>query len=162
MFRIPLFIEKCVLASWFSATPVPSDLPLNLTYILISLLQLLWGNWPYVDFLYSMYLISCPFSLAWVFIWRISPNWRTHVTFCNQINMSWWGMVSTISNSQIGRPPLVSCPWLLIQYIHSRLPYFDTISVLRPRTCTCHGDRGFSWEQSIQYSHSVWCNHETS
>ena len=33
-----------------------------------------------------------------------------------------WGVVSTLPNSQAGGPSLVSCLWLIIQYIHSYLP----------------------------------------
>jgi hypothetical protein len=50
MIFIPLSIEKCTFACWFSSTSIPSDLlysPLNLTYTLKFLPLLPWANLPY-------------------------------------------------------------------------------------------------------------------
>jgi hypothetical protein len=41
----------------------PPVLPLNLTYILVFLSQLSWGNLPYRDLSNFTHKISCPFSL---------------------------------------------------------------------------------------------------
>ena len=52
-----------------------------------------------------------------------------------------WGVVRTSPNPQAGRPPLVSCPRLLIQYIRNYPPYWRPF--LRPHTedAPCSGDR---------------------
>jgi hypothetical protein len=42
----------------------------------------------------------------------------------------WRGVVNHMPNPQPGGPPLVSCPWLLIQYIHSYLPYLEAVSYI--------------------------------
>jgi len=45
------------------------------------------------------------------------------------------GVVSPSPNPQAGRPPLVSFPRLLIQYIRSYPPYLESVSSIRnPRT----------------------------
>jgi hypothetical protein len=41
-----------------------------------------------------------------------------------------WGAVSSSANCQAGRPPLVGCPWLIIQYIFSYPPYLQSVSPL--------------------------------
>jgi hypothetical protein len=43
------------------------------------------------------------------------------------INFLRWGVVSTSPNPQAGGPPLVSCPWLLIQYICGFPPYLEAV-----------------------------------
>jgi hypothetical protein len=39
----------------------------------------------------------------------------------------WWEAVTTSLNPQAGGPPLVGCPRLLIQYIHSYPPYLQAV-----------------------------------
>jgi hypothetical protein len=34
-------------------------------------------------------------------------------------------------NTQAGGPPLVSCQWLLVQYIHSFVQYLKVVSFIR-------------------------------
>jgi hypothetical protein len=48
-----------------------------------------------------------------------------------------WGVVSPPPNLQAGGPPLVGCPRLLIQYIHSYPPYLEAFSSIR-NLRTCH------------------------
>jgi hypothetical protein len=43
--------------------------------------------------------------------------------FRNKDSFSQWGVVSPSPSPQAGVPPLVGCPRLLIQYIHSYPPY---------------------------------------
>jgi len=52
-----------------------------------------------------------------------------------------WGVVSTPHNSQAWEPPLVGCPWLLIQYICSYPPYWSLFLHLQPVDAPCRGDR---------------------
>jgi hypothetical protein len=41
-------------------------------------------------------------------------------------------VVATLTlNPQFGRPPLVGCPRLLIQYIRSNPPYLEAVSSIR-------------------------------
>jgi hypothetical protein len=45
-------------------------------------------------------------------------------------------VVSPPPNPQVGGPPTVGCPRLLIQYIHTYPPYLEAVSSIRnPRTC---------------------------
>jgi hypothetical protein len=57
-----------------------SELQINLTYIFTVPSQLPSANLPYTDFLYSVYQISCPFSLALVIY---SNNLFKSETLCN-------------------------------------------------------------------------------
>jgi len=52
-----------------------------------------------------------------------------------------WGVVSTSLNTKAGGPPLVGCPRLLIQYIHSYPQYWRPF--LHPQTedAPCRGGR---------------------
>jgi len=43
------------------------------------------------------------------------------LTYYNKLVVR-WGIVSPFPNLQAGRPPLVGCLWLLIQYIHNHPP----------------------------------------
>ena len=52
-----------------------------------------------------------------------------------------WGVVSTSPNLQAGGPPLVRCPRLLIQYIHSYPPYLSLFLYPWPEDVPCRGDR---------------------
>jgi hypothetical protein len=47
------------------------------------------------------------------------------------------GVVSPLPNPQAGGPPLVGCPQLLIQYIHSYPPYLEAFSSIR-NLSMCH------------------------
>ena len=60
--------------------------------------------------------------------------------FLNHI-FSWGGVVSASPNPQAGRPPLVCCPRLLIQFIHSYPPYQRTFLPTQPEDAPCRGDR---------------------
>ena len=50
------------------------------------------------------------------------------------------GVVSTSPNPQAGGPPLVSCPRLLIQFIHSYPPYRRPFLHPQPEDAPCRGD----------------------
>jgi hypothetical protein len=59
------------------------------------------------------------------------------------------GVVSTLPNPQAGEPPLVSCPRLLIQFIHSYPPYRRPFLHPQPEDAPCRGDRDpHSWAVS--------------
>jgi hypothetical protein len=51
------------------------------------------------------------------------------------------GVVSTSPNPQAGGPPLVGCPRLLIQFIHSYPPYRRPFLHPQPEDTPCRGDR---------------------
>jgi hypothetical protein len=56
------------------------------------------------------------------------------------------GVVSTSPNPQAGGPPLVDCPRLLIQFIHSYPPYRRPFLHPQPKDAPCRGDRDpHSW-----------------
>src|SRR5215475_6012554 len=56
------------------------------------------------------------------------------------------GVVSTSPNPQAGGPPLVGCPRLLIQFIHSYPPYRRPFLHPQPEDAPCRGDRDpHSW-----------------
>ena len=48
---------------------------------------------------------------------------------------------STLSNFQAGRPPLVGCPRLIIQYIRSYPPYWRLFLRAQPKNVPRHSDR---------------------
>jgi hypothetical protein len=56
----------------------------------------------------------------------------------------WSGVVSTLPKPQVGGPPLVSCPRLLIQYIRSYPPCWRLFLHPQPEDMPCCGDRD-SW-----------------
>jgi hypothetical protein len=51
------------------------------------------------------------------------------------------GVVSTSPNPQVGGPPFVGCPRLLIQFIHSYPPYWRPFLHPQPEDAPCRGDR---------------------
>jgi hypothetical protein len=56
------------------------------------------------------------------------------------------GVVSTSPNPQAGGAPLVGCPRLLIQFIHSYPPYRRPFLHPQPEDAPCRGDRDpHSW-----------------
>jgi hypothetical protein len=61
-------------------------------------------------------------SYLWPFIQRILPVPRPFVTFRNKL-FFWTGVLSPTSNPQVGGPPHIGCPRLLIQFILSYSPY---------------------------------------
>ena len=50
-------------------------------------------------------------------------------------------VVSTSPNPQAGKPPLVGCPRLLIQFIRSYPPYRRPFLYPQPEDAPCRGDR---------------------
>ncbi|KAJ4442813.1 hypothetical protein ANN_04406 [Periplaneta americana] len=53
---------------------------------------------------------------------------------CNELNVLILVIIKVISpslNPQAGGPPLIGCPRLLIQYIHSYSPYLEAVSSIR-------------------------------
>ena len=66
------------------------------------------------------------------------------------------GVVSTSPNPQAGGPPLVSCPRLLIQFIHSYPPYRRPFLHPQPEDAPCRRDRDpHSWGQQILQKYKV-------
>jgi hypothetical protein len=59
----------------------------------------------------------------------------------NRFFFSREGVVSTSPNPQAGGPPLVGCPRLLIQFIHSYPPYRRPFLHPQPEDAPCRGDR---------------------
>jgi hypothetical protein len=56
------------------------------------------------------------------------------------------GVISTSPNPQAGGPPLVACPRLLIQFMHSYPPYWRPFLHPQPEDAPCRGDRDpHSW-----------------
>jgi hypothetical protein len=53
---------------------------------------------------------------------------RLHVRFRSKLLFLRRGVVSPTINTQAGGTPLVGCPRLLIQYIHSYPPYLEAVS----------------------------------
>ena len=51
------------------------------------------------------------------------------------------GVVRPSPNPQVGGPPLVGCPRLLIQYIRSYPPYRRPFLCPQPQDAPCRGDR---------------------
>jgi hypothetical protein len=59
-----------------------------------------------------------------------------------------WTVVSPTPNPQAGGPPLVVCPRLFIQYIHSWSPMLVAVpSIRKPEDEPCCGDKG---------THLIW------
>jgi hypothetical protein len=52
-----------------------------------------------------------------------------------------WGVVSTSLKTKAGGPPLVDCPRLFIQYIHSYPPYWRPFLHPQPEDAPCRGGR---------------------
>ena len=67
---------------------------------------------------------------------------RKHLTLWVILNIFFLrrGVVSTLSNPQAGGPPLVVCPRLLIQFIHSYPPYWRLFLLPQPEDAPCRGD----------------------
>jgi hypothetical protein len=67
------------------------------------------------------------------------------------------GGVSTSPNPQVGGPPLVGCPRLLIQYIHSYPPYRRPFLHPQPEDAPCRGGRDpYSWVSVSLVWINVW------
>ena len=69
---------------------------------------------------------SFPFPLSRSYR-RISLIPRLLWVFRKMVNFLLWRVVSTSSKAQAGGPPLVGCPWLLIQYICSYPLYLEAV-----------------------------------
>jgi hypothetical protein len=65
------------------------------------------------------------------FIQRIRPSPRPFVTFRNKLIFLRWWVVSPMLNPQVGRPPFVGCPRLLMQDIRNYASYLEAISSTR-------------------------------
>jgi hypothetical protein len=50
------------------------------------------------------------------------------VTFCNELIFYGEELLAPISTPKLEGPPLVCCPQLLVQYIHSYPPYLEAVS----------------------------------
>jgi hypothetical protein len=67
------------------------------------------------------------------------------------------GVVSTSPNPQAGGPPLIGCPLLLIQFIHSYPPYRRPFLHPQPEDAPCRGDRDpHSWEANASHLQKMW------
>jgi hypothetical protein len=72
----------------------------------------------------------------------ISPGLRLCLRiFRNKDSFSRWGVVSTSPDHKAGRPPVVGCPRLLIQYIRSYPPNWRPFLHPQPEDAPCRGDR---------------------
>jgi hypothetical protein len=60
----------------------------------------------------------------------IPPAPRSFMTFRNKLFFR-WRVISPTPNPQAGRPPLVRCPRLLIQYIRTYPLYLEAVSSIR-------------------------------
>jgi len=86
---------------------------------------------------------------------RISPSRRPCETVRNFVKFVRWGVVSTMSNSQAGGPPLIGCLRPFVRYICSCPPYLEDVSPSATGGCatvwlqgpTFYGDnaRTFGW-----------------
>jgi hypothetical protein len=59
---------------------------------------------------------------------RICPSPRPCVTFHKKLASYGDKLLSSPPSLQAGEPQLVSCPWLLVQYIFSYLPHLEAVS----------------------------------
>ena len=118
-------------------------------------LSLSWATSPYPTshFLKIHLKGTCPIQA------RKIPRTKSHVSFCclgcTKVSVHVRGLlfvsqndtfllledVSTSPNPLAGGPPLVGCPWLLIQYIRSYLPYWRPFLHPQPEDAPCRGDR---------------------
>ena len=71
----------------------------------------------------------------------LSPQEASCMWVFLNMNVLQGGVVSTSPNPQAGGPPIVGCPWLLIQYICSYPPYRRPSLYLQPEDVPCRGDR---------------------
>ena len=71
----------------------------------------------------------------------LSPEQASHLWLFLNISVLQGRVVSTSPNPQSGGPPLVGCPRLLIQFIHSYPPYRGPFLCLQPEDVSCCGDR---------------------
>ena len=77
---------------------------------------------------------------------------RKHLNLWVILNMCFLrrGVVSTSPNPQAGGPPLVGCPRLLIQFIHTYPPYRRPFLHPQPEDAPCRGDRDpHSWDRLV-------------
>ena len=100
-----------------SCTPTKSNL-----YLTNFLATVKW-TWPdQYWFPYSMYQTSHSFASLRL-QQGICPGPRHMYLFCNKASFYGEELLALRPTPQTGRPPHVSCPWLLIQYFHSYPPY---------------------------------------
>jgi len=71
----------------------------------------------------------------------LSPEQVSRLWLFLNISVLQERVVSTSPNPQAGGPPLVGCPWLLIQFICSYPPYRGPFLYPQPEDAPCHGDR---------------------
>lgn len=101
-FHIKMFICLLVQCQRCCIWPV---FPLNITYILIVLSELIME-----PALYSL-LLFWVLNLLSIFL-----SW-SHL-----LNKLWWDVIGLMPNHQARGPLLVGCLWLVVQYIHSYPP----------------------------------------
>ena len=71
----------------------------------------------------------------------LSPEQAYRICVLLNISVLQGGVVSTSPSPQAGRPPLVGCPRLLIQYIRSYPPYRRPFLYPQPEDAPCRGHR---------------------
>jgi hypothetical protein len=81
---------------------------------------------------------ACHLSKSWA--QSNNPGPSLTVWMFRNDKFLWWDVVSTLSNPQAGRPPIVCCMWLLIQYIHSYPPHWRMFLHPKPEDILCCGD----------------------
>jgi hypothetical protein len=94
------------------------------TYILVFLVVSFLLAFPPI---YYMHSLPPPFMPI---IKRIDPCLRLRLSFCNKIIFYGEELLAP-HPTQVGQPPLVGCPWLLIQYICSYYSYLEMVSSIR-------------------------------
>jgi hypothetical protein len=87
------------------------------------------------------------------FIQGIRPDPRLLMNFRNKLIFLRWGVVSPTPNPTAGGPPLVGCPRLLIQYIHSYSSYLEAVSsICNLRTRHVVVKRAFRFHKDDEFS----------
>jgi hypothetical protein len=64
----------------------------------------------------------------------LSPEQASHICVFLNIGVLQGGVVSILPNPQVGGPPLVGCPRLLIQFIRSYPPSYSITSMSKEHT----------------------------
>jgi len=112
----------------------------------------------YYNFIHILLTYSMVQSPSWEANWfaasqipHISRNLKVHYcTHKRPLSRTWVflnkdfyseGLLAPWPTPQAGGPPLVSCLWLLIQFICSYPPYRRLFLYLHPEDAPCHGDK---------------------
>jgi hypothetical protein len=114
-----------------------------------------WRNHPHniLWIVRTMKLLFMQFSPGCCFIFpRIRPS--PCVTFRHVQVFYGVGLLALSHKPQPGEPPLVSCPRLLVQYIHSYPPYLEAVSSIR----NLRTHHVVLTDDPPQAQHGNWCS----